>query len=248
MDVLVVASAAVMVGFCSLIAYRSLRVFKRERRSPEFYVGLSFLTTAIGLGFLYGSLGLELDEGALRVGSSIAALGLTASGACVLRVIALLFRPEGTVARTLLYAGIFLASLVGGLSLMRAVDAPTEVLRTFTGASLLPNAFLCAVLFWLSVEAGRSWQQLVRRWALGLADPLLVNRMFLYMLGSALSCATILSATIPAAWFGIDPLQDLRVQIVSGLLGTPIGVIYYLALVPPKAYERWLLADREPAR
>ena len=247
MDVLVVCSAAMMVGFCSLIAYRSLRVFTRDRRSPEFYVGLSFLTTAIGLGSLYASLAVAESEGALRLGSALAALGLTASAACVLRVIALLFRPEGAVVRTLLYAGIFVASLVAGLSLMRAVDGPADLLRSFTGVSLLPNAFLCAVLFWLSVEAGRSWQQLVRRSALGLADPLLVNRMFLYMLGSALSCATILSVTIPAAWFGIDPLQDPRVQVVSGLLGTPIGVIYYLALVPPKAYERWLVGDREPA-
>jgi len=111
---------------------------------------------------------------------------------------------------------------------------------------MLPNLFLMSVLIWVATESARYWTRLVRRSAIGLADPLMVNRMLLYAIGSALSSATILVVTVPALW-GIDALTDPRLMALSGLIGAPIGPIYYLALVPPKAYERWLLSESAPA-
>ncbi len=234
------ASALLFVVLSSVLGVRLVRRFRGEGRGPEAFVGLSFLSSSVGILASFAALVPEVQETAVRWLAALGSVALLVAGGAVLCFLRLVFRPDGWVGRVgaTILGGAAVA--LGAWMMHHAATAPIETLREAGVAMLLPNALLGTILAWVAVEALLCWGRLQRQAALGLAEPVLVNRMFLYAIGSSLSALLLTSGVVPSVAWGIDPLQDPVLQVISGVLGMPIGVVYFLALTPPRAYERWI--------
>jgi hypothetical protein len=99
-------------------------------------------------------------------------------------------------------------------------------------------------LAWSSGESIRYGLQLRRRLAIGLADPVVTNRILLW--GSAiLAAAAILLATIVLELVGHQVVGSPVTGLIVGPLGLIASVCLYLAFMPPRAYLRWMEAGQE---
>ena len=237
-------SGVVFAGFCALIAARVFSTFRRDERAPEIWVALGFLASGASVIAAVGIQEGTLSLGAQRIAAAISASFSCIAGACVLRFVSLVFRTDAGPGRAVARAGIVLALALALVFALRAFRLDAAELRTIGGLNLVPALLLGSVLAWLAFEALRYWHQLRRQQALGLTTPLMVNRMLLYGIGSGLSAAVLLTQPLAAA-LGVDPFTHPGFQLASAILGSPIGVVYYLALVPPAAYQRWI--DRSAA-
>lgn len=107
-------------------------------------------------------------------------------------------------------------------------------LRLFTAGHGIPLA-------WATYESFRYGAQLTRRVRLGLADPVVVDRLRLWGI-SMLSALVINVASTTAACFGVD----LAVTVLGALIIAPLGLVAagctWLAFVPPAVYLRRVAA------
>jgi len=96
------------------------------------------------------------------------------------------------------------------------------------------------------LESYRYWGLLRRRAALGLADPMVMNRFFLWGTGSLFSTLAIWTASVPYAFMSdltlivkITPV----VRIVTGAFGLVCVSCLLFAFLPPAWYRRHVNAS-----
>lgn len=98
---------------------------------------------------------------------------------------------------------------------------------------------------WTALEAAIRVRMQQRRIALGIGDPVVANRLSLWAaMGGASALAALVNA-VTIAW-GIMPLEDPVVLLVTTGSGLVQATTLLLALAPPAAYLDWL-ARRRPA-
>jgi hypothetical protein len=110
-----------------------------------------------------------------------------------------------------------------------------------SGAWLCEYGVIWTHQLWNMTESYRYWGLLRRRIALGLADPLVTNRFFLWGTGSLLSSAAIWTASIPYAFMGdLARIADITpvVRIVTAVLGLGSVTCSLFAFLPPAWYRR----------
>jgi hypothetical protein len=119
------------------------------------------------------------------------------------------------------------------------------------------NAFWClryAVIWsyslWTMVESYHYYARMRRRLAIGLADPLLVNRFFLWGTGALGTALATWTSSLPFLW--VDQPDRLlawlpAVQIGIATIGVATVTLYSLPFVPPARYRRWILRSARPA-
>ena len=112
------------------------------------------------------------------------------------------------------------------------------------GEAYWPLAFSMVLAdAWVAGEALRFRTQLLRRLALGLADPVVVDRLGLWSAGAIARIGLVLMAPLTNA---LVPSAELRMEIAPGLLllsallilGTCVA--YWLMLAPTDGYRRWV--------
>jgi hypothetical protein len=92
---------------------------------------------------------------------------------------------------------------------------------------------------WASWEALRYSRMLRRRAPLGLADPVVVNRISLWGVASGLIGFLFLLNPVAKAIAGVAP-ENLRLLLLQSLVGVVVAVCVALAFFPPRAYLRWI--------
>jgi hypothetical protein len=104
-------------------------------------------------------------------------------------------------------------------------------LRWAAGSLLLSGSVWC----WTAVEALRYHAMLRRRVTLGLADPVVANRMFLFGLMAAVGvgCVAVDGALL---YSGIPRARDVFLPLVTTLSGLVTSACTLLAFWPPTAY------------
>lgn len=238
-----------VTAYCAaswLVGVRLLRLAARTGEAPERLIGATLLAGgAIGYPANVAALlfATSAPELALRIGIvSVLALGV-ASGGIVLAWRTIYHPAEAWARRlSLLLLALLVLSVVGRLV---GYD-PTAVAR----ASGVPRAFLLSVLagalpYAANTLSGlRYHAMLKKRIPLGLADPVVANRVLLW---SLTSCAVVTQYGVTLAslwlrrWFDPTPLTTA----IVGSLGLSIATLLLLAFFPPPAYLRWL--ERRPA-
>jgi hypothetical protein len=88
-----------------------------------------------------------------------------------------------------------------------------------------------------ALESLAYWALLRRRVGLGLADPLVVNRVLLWG-AVGLSTTVINLANGVASWRGVNVLQDPATMLVTGVFGSFNAIALWLAFLPPERYVR----------
>jgi hypothetical protein len=104
----------------------------------------------------------------------------------------------------------------------------------------LDNLSFAAVFLWMAIESLRYHRLLKRRANLGLADPVVANRVWVWG-ACALSTAVFVSVLVVLTLNGMGigahhPAGNLMVSL-SGLAN---GVGWTLAFMPPRAYLAWV--------
>jgi hypothetical protein len=218
----------------------------RERRRPELLLG-AHLFLALGVGSLlltvvsaasYQDTGLgpaTLTAMAV-VGNSIVIFGLMAAlwfnydvfhgGKSAGRLLA-------WTCTVLMWAGFAWLALKGGLS---GPDPFGRVYLPFGFAMVLAD-------LWVAADALRFRAQLVKRLALGLAEPIVVERLALWGYGALARIGLVAMAPIVSA---LHVSAERRVELapalymLSGFLILTTCVAYWLMLAPTEGYRRWV--------
>ncbi len=98
---------------------------------------------------------------------------------------------------------------------------------------------------WVSYEPLRYHRMLRRRLELGMAEPVVVDRMLLWGVGSA-ARLVLLVVGVGATFFvrGLEPVTALffskLVLVGTSLCGLLTSIAYWLAFHPSRAYLRWV--------
>lgn len=231
--------------FASLVVgARLLGLAASTRQAPELLIGLAVL----GIG----PVGFGLQTLAALAGDSSLGEALAATGACAvaggiwakLTFNWLVYRRESRLALglALLLATAVAAHLLAQPLLGSFLDATRDV--RLTAARGVVQALALA---WGSAEAFAYWARLRRRARLGLADPVLVNRFWMWATSAgAAGLGTAIGVAASVAT-GVDPLRLPAILVSSSAHGLVAAVGMWLAFAPPEAYTRWLARGRASA-
>jgi hypothetical protein len=220
----------VMIVATAVSGVRLLWLARRTRAHPEFAMGSACLllgvvgyplSTAARRGASLG--GLE-PETLLRVGLAAQDLACFAIWVATWRI----FRPERR------WAAGLVAVATAALAASAAVGGDGGPFY-WVGLTARAGAFA-----WTAVESGRYSALLARRVPLGLADPVVHDRMRLWAI--ATSCITVAFLVFGAAKATGVGAEALPVVAATSFAGLVAGVALWLAFVPPAAYARRLRA------
>ncbi len=208
------------------IGTKLLLLARRTRGLPELGFGLCLL--------LFGGIGMPLavvaraaaaDAPALGHGLLTLALGLENAGSFALFVATWkVFRPDSSIAR----AFVWLAAAAFVVS--TPVSGSDGGLLYWLGCAFRGLAF-----FWSATESIRYGAMLRRRRALGLAEPIVVQRMALWAL-SCTACSIGFLVFVGVRALGVDP-NVAPVMIVQSTVATISGAALWLAFAPPAWYR-----------
>ena len=222
-----------------------LRLLARARRSgerAEALLALHFLLCCtLGYALLGGGLAAAQAPGLVPRAAAVALVGVgqlcsslgVLAGAAFTR---LAFRPQERWAGALLgalaalLALAFAGGLLGGGFARGAADPWYRV--AYAGYVLAAA--------WVLVEPLRYHALMRRRLALGLAEPLLVNRFLLWGVGSGFRFGMLVVGAVSAA-ATLETLDAASMALVltsTALLGLGVAAAYWLTFFPPAAYVR----------
>jgi hypothetical protein len=225
-----------------VVGAQLLLLARRTRQLPEFVLGLSlFLAGGIGYPLIVLARTVTAWPDEVRTGLFAVSMLFGFTGTlCELLFIQRVFRPGVAWARvavacvTLLEVGLITwQAITPGLQ-AGAFHNQGLGLRLFTASHGLPLA-------WAVFESVRYSLQLARRAKLGLADPIVVDRVRLW--GISIGSAWVINlASSIGALMGID----FAASTVGALVIAPLGLLaagtIWLAFLPPRAYLRWVTA------
>jgi hypothetical protein len=235
----------VVLGFVlvtGLAAGRLLMLWRETRCLPELLIAILILgvgTVAVGGGFLIIQL---VPPGPARtiadfIPISAAAVGMIALAIFTWRV----YRPESRVARAATATiGLGLAGLIA-----IALHAGSVMALSRTPYLEIQSAIHVSVMLWSASEAILYWSSMKRRLALGLADPMVVNRILLWGIATGMAGLGI-AIGAGGRIFGADVSgQASWIQLNYALHGTVSAFAFWFAFKPPQAYARWVRGASE---
>lgn len=226
-----------------VVGIRLLSLARRTRELPELLIGLAFLIGgAIGYPIVVAS--TQLIEESPELARTLYYLGMPLLSLCsalLYRFWQQVYHPSKRRAAFVFWTAVALLSV--GLA---AQWATTEV-GSIAAESFWYRLQLCvqggayAINMWAN---GRFYRALRRRIPLGLADPIVANRVFLWTIASSVVVLQyvytlgVVYATRPGEHALANP------GIISGM-GLVAGVLILLAFFPPGVYHRWVSAQAE---
>jgi len=216
-----------------VVGVRLLMLARRTRELPELAFGTGFvLLGAIGYPLATVARGIALDAPETGGPLLLAAIG-TQDLACfaIYVAVARVFRPTSALAKGCVAAAAALLALswIGQV----ASGAPDGGPFFLVGWAMRGGCFA-----WSTAEALACFDRMRRRLALGLADPLIVDRFRLWAVANG--AITVGFAIFMAGRLAAPPGagQLPAVTALTSLVGIVAGVALWLAFVPPDAYVR----------
>lgn len=224
-----------------LVGARLLWMAWRGRGFPEFVLGLGlFAMGGIGTPLISAAkAGAQFDMALdLRVSMYVIAQVILVAGAGLVAIFTWkVFRPKGALGRGL---GICLP-LAGFVSfaVIPMTSSFADALATRGVGPHAINASNLAIYLWAAIESLSYAGALRKRARLGLADPIVADRVRLW--GIAILVAGLLVALNGAfAWVGVDIVSSVLGATFVGHFGLIAAVSLYLAFLPPRAYVAWV--------
>lgn len=219
-----------------LLGVHMLRAAHRHRALPEAWIGLFFLASAVGSETALRAIVIRDPVLATRL-MYIGAPALTVATIAAYAFTYTVFRRGERWARATVIAGTLLA-LWGTWYQLSGLTGQADV--SGFGVQYLVGRFACFA--WGTYEALRAYAMARRRLAFGLADPVVVNRFFLF-----------------GVWFGAMGVMPLTLALARALGGASaqlaasdigpklVGLVMIGALVltffPPRRYVHWVAAS-----
>lgn len=238
MRILVFASLALMGLVCVGVGLRLTALARRTRQLPETLMGGGLLlVTIIGMplsvvGRSPEMIGTPLGDGLFTVGLAVALVGI----ACFYAFTWQVFRLDSAWS---LFAVMLACGALGaaGQGLIGAsVGSNIEEVYAHTRPWAMATVALVATAYvWSGAEALTYWRRMRRRLALGLAEPEVVNRFWLWGAGSLAVATQSLGMLVPM-YFGVAPLSNLPTLLGIGVASVVSSCCWLCAFLPPEAY------------
>lgn len=241
---LYLVSTFLFAGVAGVIGIRLVRLASRTGGRPERLLGLGLqLTGCWGYGVMIASMVARqrLDAIDHPAGVAITGLGWVAHNVgvmCMLGFVVQVFRPKDTWARGL--AACMTVVLWVGWAIFVAQGGLVDLLPR--GGYWIAFVTTGSYPLWIGSESFLYWSKMRRRQALGLAEPLLVDRFRMWGIASLSSAAAIWSTSIPV-WLGEtnNVGEAGPIAIVSMLITSAFGLFtvgtYWLTFFPPTWYR-----------
>jgi hypothetical protein len=231
------------------VAGRLLWLGHRSSAWPEWFLGLGIGSSVLGYGLMVASMAIRGPDATgpstagvawlNGAGTAIHHLGVATSLLFVLSV----FRQTDRWARVLF--AVLMVSLWAGF-VSQVVINGFRTPMVGHPAWLMQYTVVWVYPLWSTVESFRYYKMMGRRRALGLADPLVVNRFFLWGLASLMTGATIWVASITFAIMD-QPALLVRftppIRVTTAAIGLITIACYALTFFPPARYAAWLRGD-----
>jgi hypothetical protein len=235
------------VGGSAVVAARLLGLAHRTRQEPELLLGAAILCSAVlGYGVLIAN--LILREGVPPEKVPLVSVFLSGAGRVLhdvgvtlfLVFVVRVFRPDAGFAKAL--AGGMLALLWGGVLVggwngafryeLEAVGRP---------AWWCEYAVIWTYPLWSMAEAYRYWGVMRRRATIGLAEPAVANRFFLWGTASLFTALATWTASIPYLYAtDLEATASITpaVRILTALAGIGSVSSSLFAFLPPAWYRQ----------
>jgi hypothetical protein len=239
---------AVYLTAAFVLSAHLLRRARRSRDLAPLLLGVQLLF-AMGLGYLLCGAGTavamlgagpspRLVSVLLGTGNAATIVGLAAALLFQWRV----FWPSARWPLAL--GGAFVVAMVAGW-VGSAASGAFEAGSYRSGWFLLLNGGMLAANLWAALEPLVYHARLRKRFRLGLAEPLIVDRFLLWGLGS-LSRATLIVMGPVSEWALLRLEGEARLGFgaagmgLASVLGLATSVAYWLTFNPTGAYVRWV--------
>ena len=221
------------------VGVRLLLLWRRTRQLPELLIGVGVL--GIGpVGF-----GLSTIAEALRPAHPAVAQAIFAPALLALAIGAIskylfnwrVYHPSNRAVKRFVWA---MAGLAAGVYLADGVVTRFRSPWDLNPGYFARSAFQIGCLLWGSAESLRYWVMMRRRLRLGLADPIVTNRFFLWGLGAgAAGIGTAVGIGMQAVT-GVSALEHPGIMLSSSLHGLVAAIAMWLAFVPNARYRRFI--------
>jgi hypothetical protein len=235
---LVSSLAFAVVG--AAVGVKLLWLARTTKGMPERLIGGSlFLMSGVAWPLLLLVAAPGISEPALRGGMALAGLIMALGWSATFLFTWQVFRPGESWARTLAFAGIAVELLSAAAGAHRALTiGDAAALRTPSPAGLAMLFGALALDVWTALESFRYAALLRRRVPLGLADPLVADRVQKWGWTALFGIGSIAPALVTQLGGGDanTPAQHL----VVGICGLASSIFLYFAFLPPAGYVRWV--------
>lgn len=240
----------VWIGFVAFfivsltVGIRLVALWWRNRQLPELLIGLGVLGIGpVGFGCVtFGQILSADHETAARV---VFAIGVfAASGGAFSKYVFnyTVYHPSSQGVRNLVHgAGVGLLVCFFGTWFANGFSAVHNIDTSYFIRTLLQ----VGCLLWGSIEALRYWRLMRRRARLGLSDPVVTNRFFMWGVGAGAAGVGTAVGVAGQLLIGRPPLEIPWVTLSSSLHGLVAAVALSLAFLPTAAYTRFLLERAE---
>jgi hypothetical protein len=227
-----------------IVGGRLLWLARRTRQAPELLIGGALFLAGgvwsplVAVGRQATGLSDELRAALVAVGALAGVAGMTMLAVFNWRV----FRPQERWAAAL--AGTIGLALLGHFAAQSLMLGWTDFARSERGPWLFGTWLGVGIYAWSTYEAWRQYRMLARRRALGLADPVVTDRMRLWALSmtSAFAGAGVLAV---CQLLGIPVGGTLLGLSVSAAIALLASSFLWLAFLPPAAYVARVRAAAE---
>lgn len=243
MQALTGISLLLFVATTAIVGMRMLLLARRTGERPELLMGAGMALVG-GVGypggiisrFGLGSVG-EMSFPIWFFSTACTQLGIALIYAFTWQV----FRPKATWAKALVVAGVgFMVAALGGMAHALATAPPGADSAVVTrGPIFIGMVGYAGCFLWTAFEGFHHHRMALRRLVLGLTDPIVVNRFFLWgFFGFMASALTGISAV--TALLGGRPSGTPVTMLPMGVLGVAAAIAMYLAFFSPAWYVGWL--------
>lgn len=219
-----------------VVAIKTFALWRRTRGLPELLLALMLLcSTVLGYPLAIASNQIPLTEmWPLHVGFAVF---INLGFACLLLFTSKVFRPGVLWATCLAWLSMSIQLVCTGIALVGMLgENPHRPGAVLTLISTVPVA---TAYFWTMFEALGYYRRMKLQLRLGLAKPLVTNRMLLWgLMGLAAGFAVVVNTG--ALLSGVDFYRSPTIVTVSSFCGLAHASCLFLAFHPPTWYRSWV--------
>jgi len=218
-----------------ILGVRLLALAQQTRRVPELTIGLTFLLSG-GLASVLFVLALGMASSHAALSQALEILGWLCSLVGQISLCVFIWRVFRPAARWAAGLVAVLALVSAGSLVAKAMTAGFGVYPPTSTGFWVGWATRGATMAWASIEALRYYRKMRRRLAVGLADPLLVNRFALWGLSAA--CGLLMIGLTAVTQAANGAYYDAGVTWVRSAFGLVAAVSNWLVFFAPQSYRR----------